>query len=175
MEGDFFINSIITASADIVAYGVSGFILDRIGLRFSYLASFAVALAGGALYIAFRSINPGLTPIFLLLSNYGNSWGTNIDWNANAMLFPVIYASSTNGVCNLFAMLSTVIAPQIAEFPQPWPIVVAMIMSGVGAVMASFLKEKRKKKEQTITAAIQDRSILATDRSILVTERKDFE
>lgn len=144
MGGDFFVNSIITASADILAYSISGLILDRLGIKLSYLASFTVALVGGALYLAFRINNPGLIPIFLLLSNYGNSWGTNIDWNSNAKLFPVIYASSANGICNLFSRLSTVVSPQFAEFDQPWPIVIAMGMSGIGAVLCMLLKPPAK-------------------------------
>ena len=111
MSGDFFINVMITASSDILAYSISGFLIDALGIRICYLSSFAIAITGGVLYLVFRVSNPSLIPIFLLLSNYGNSWGCNINWNSNAKLFPVLYASSTNGVCYLISKLSTIVAP----------------------------------------------------------------
>ena len=111
MSGDFFINSIITASSDLLSYGISGFVIDILGLKTSYLSSFGIGFLGGCLYLVFRTNNPSMIPLFLLLSNYGNSWGCHINWNANARLFPVLYASSTNGFCSIFARLATILAP----------------------------------------------------------------
>ena len=101
MEGDFFINNILYACSETSGYIVSGFLLERIGLRAAYLSSFAICFIGAGLYFGFRSSNQTLVSLSLLLSNLGTAWGLNNDWNANAMLFPVIYSSSTNGFCNM--------------------------------------------------------------------------
>jgi hypothetical protein len=141
MKGDFFINNMVSACSDIVAYIVSGIFIERLGLRPSYLSSFTVCFIGAGLYLAFRNGHPSLVPLFLLVSNFGTSWCVNIDWNANAMLFPVIYSSSTNGFCNLFARLSNILAPQFAEFTQPTPILIFTGTCAVGAILSVFLKQ----------------------------------
>ena len=69
------------------------------------------------MYLFLRNDYPQLIPVFLLVSNFGTSWCINIDWSANAKLFPVIFTSSTNGICNLFARLFNIFAPQFAELP----------------------------------------------------------
>lgn len=140
MPGDFFVNTIVSASSDIVAYTVAGLLIDRLGLKPSYLTSFVICCIGATMYILIGNENPSLIPIFLLVSNFGNSWCLNIDWNANAMLFPVIFTSSTNGICNLFARLTNILAPQFAEFGQPVPILIFGGMCLMGTFLALFLK-----------------------------------
>jgi MFS family permease len=96
---------------------LSGYILDRLGLKLSLIVSFLTVLAGCCLYLALSQAYEYLIPILLLVSSFGISSVLNIDWNGNSMLFPVIYASSTNGLCNFFARFSNVLAPQVAEIP----------------------------------------------------------
>lgn len=116
MKGDFYVNTIVSAGSDIVAYTAAGLLIDRLGLKPYYLTSFVVCCIGATMYILFRNDNPSLIPIFLLVRNFGNSWCLNIEGNANAMLFPVIFTSSTNGICNLLSRLTNILAPQFAEF-----------------------------------------------------------
>ena len=111
MEGDFFINTIVSSVSELVAYAISGLIIDRIGMKPSYIFSYSVILIGSVLYVIFRETHANFTPFLLLLTSFGTCFGFNINWNSNALLFPVIYASSTNGICNLFARLLGVLTP----------------------------------------------------------------
>jgi hypothetical protein len=143
MKGDFFVNTIVSAASDITAYAAAGYFMDRMGLKSNYLTSFVVCVIGATMYIFLRVDYPSLIPVFLLVSNFGTSWCVNIDWNANAKLFPVIYASSTNGICNLFARVTNSLAPQFAEFEQPLPIIIFGGMCLAGAIICLFLQEQQ--------------------------------
>ena len=111
MKGDFYLNSIVSSCTEMLSYTVSGFILTTLGIKFSYLLSFSAAIIGASLYIIMHTSNDSLTPIFLFLLSFGISSSMNIDWNINSTLFPVIFNSSTNGICNLFARISDSLAP----------------------------------------------------------------
>jgi len=111
MKGDFFVNIIVSCASDIVAYLLAGALIERLGIRLSYIVSFVWCLAGALMYMFLRSDHPHFIPVFLMVANFGNSWSVNVDWSSNCMLFPVIFASSTNGICNLLARISNIFAP----------------------------------------------------------------
>ena len=139
LKGDFFVNTLVSAASDIVAYTIAGLLIERLGIKVSYICSFLICLVGAIMYLALRNEHPHFIPVFLLISNFGNSWSLNVDWNSNALLFPVIFASSTNGICNLFARLSNILAPQFAELEQPLPILIFAGMSSIGVILSIFL------------------------------------
>lgn len=111
MKGDFYINTIVSSCTEMLSYTVSGFILTALGIKLSYFLSFSAAIIGSSLYIIMHTSYESLTPIFLFLASFGISSSMNIDWNINSILFPVIFNSSTNGICNLFARISDSLAP----------------------------------------------------------------
>ena len=111
MKGDFFVNTIVSCASDIVAYVLAGALIERLGIRASYVVSFVWCLAGALMYMGLRSEHPHFIPIFLMIANFGNSWSLNVDWSSNCMLFPVIFTSSTNGICNVLARISNIFAP----------------------------------------------------------------
>ena len=111
MEGDFFINTIVSSVSELLAYAISGLIIDRMGMKISYLFSFTIVITGSMLYIFLRETHANLTPYLLLLTSFGTCFGCNINWNSNALLFPFIYASSTSGICILFARSLGILTP----------------------------------------------------------------
>ena len=111
MKGDFYINAIVSSCTEMLSYTVSGFLLNILGIKFGYLLSFSTAIIGGALYVTLQASYESLTPIFLFLASFGTGCALNIDWNINSILFPVIFSSSTNGICNVFARISNSLAP----------------------------------------------------------------
>ena len=111
MKGDFYLNTVVASCTEMFGYAISGMILKSLGIRWSYFLSFVFAVFGAILYIIFHNSLENLIPIFLLLSTFGISASLNIDWNINQVLFPVIFCSSTNGICNLFARISDSLAP----------------------------------------------------------------
>ena len=113
-------NSAASIGSELVSYALSGVILDKIGFKLSYFLSFSVVVLGSLFYIIVsycvdETINTYLIPGLLLLTSFGISSALNSSWNGNSVMFPVIYAASTNGISNFFARSSTILSPQIAE------------------------------------------------------------
>jgi len=63
-------------------------------------------------------------PIFVLSIRMGTSGAFNIVYIANKDVFPTLFKSSAMGFSNFFARLFTTIAPQVAEMPNPLPMIV---------------------------------------------------
>ena len=111
MEGDFFMNTITSSLSELTAYILSGIIMSKLGPKLSYFLSFTSVAISCVIYLGIRTSSTAFVPLVLLAASFGTSSALNIDWNSNALLFPVIYSSSTNGICNLFARLSTIVSP----------------------------------------------------------------
>ena len=140
MRGDFYLNTLAVSCSELLAYVLSGLILTRLGLKYSYFFSFFIVICGSLLYLILRESHEHLTPLLLIAASFGISASLNIDWNGNALIFPVIYASSTNGICNLFARMSNIMAPQAAELQQPTPLVIVAVLSLIGFLLSGSLQ-----------------------------------
>jgi hypothetical protein len=55
MKGDFFLNTLVSSLTEMTAYVVSGFILNSLGIKLSYLISFAITIFGATLYLTLHT------------------------------------------------------------------------------------------------------------------------
>lgn len=94
---------------EVAAYAFGGLITSKIGIKASYFGSFSLSVGATVCYLL--STDPEMMPLVLAAAGFGIVWACNVNWNGNAVFFPVIYASSTNGICNLFGRLASIIAP----------------------------------------------------------------
>ena len=121
-------------------YILTGFIYERLGLKKSYVVHFLLGALGSALYLSFANLHSALAPILLLFTVYGVSSSCMNNWLSNSHLFPVIYASTTNGIASFFARFLNILVPQVAELPQPEPMLVISIGGIRAAIAATMLK-----------------------------------
>ena len=142
LEGDVFKNTIGAALSEMIGYMVTGVIYERLGLKISYVIFFLLGAIGSALYLFFVHQHPDLAPIILLFTVYGLSSNLMSNWLSNSRLFPVIYASTTNGIASFFARFLNILVPQVAELPQPVPMLVISIGGISAAIAATMLKTK---------------------------------
>ena len=59
-------------------------------------------------------------------------------------LFPLVFATTTMGVCNIVARSVTIFSPLFAEIPYPVPMVTFAVMSLVAAILATQVRDKVK-------------------------------
>jgi Na+/melibiose symporter-like transporter len=113
LPGDLFWNTLVFACCEVSAYFIGSILTKKIGIKPSLVASFLLAIASTGVYLLIRNNEKlqNLTAVALAAAGFGIVWACSINWNGNASFFPVIYASSTNGICNLFGRLSASIAP----------------------------------------------------------------
>lgn len=110
IEGDMYINTIVSCTSEVVAYIVSGALYKVIGTKISFLGAFTLAIIGSVFYIIFGEAHKSLVPVMVLGAKFGISGAFNLVYLANT-LFPPIYASTTFGIFNIFARLASMLAP----------------------------------------------------------------
>jgi hypothetical protein len=142
LGGDFFINVLVFGTCEVSAYAIGQYFTSYIGNKKSLGASFGLAVISTIIYLVVRDNHPFLTPLSLAAAGFGIVWACNINWNGNALLFPVIYASSTNGICQLFSRFACIMAPQLAEFPQPYPMLIISVFCLVALILCQFYRIK---------------------------------
>jgi hypothetical protein len=140
LGGDFFVNSVTFGICEVSACAVGAFLTVKLGTKRSYLISFFMAASSSVFYLLFRNSHSHVLPLVLAVSGFSIVWACNVNWNGNAVLFPVIFASSTNGLCNLFGRLGCALAPQLAELPQPVPMSVITGMCFYAGLLSLALR-----------------------------------
>ena len=76
-------------------------------------------------------------PLSLLVCEFGCAGQFCNLYLAHLDLFPLVFATTTMGVCNIVARSVTIFAPIFAEIPYPVPMITFMIMSLVAALLAT--------------------------------------
>ena len=117
IEGSIYNNSIASSMSDVISILFSGMLLSKLGLKLSFVIYFLLATAGGVLYLIFGADHPEDVAIIILIAKFGVSAAFNLVYIANAVLYPPSLAATAMGICNIFARIATVLAPEIAEIP----------------------------------------------------------
>ncbi len=140
LAGNIFTNTIFCSTADVLGYFTTGIIFQYVGGKKSILASFSIAgLSGmGALYFKSR---PDLISFFLFGCRLGVAAACNVVTILNLTVFPSDFMSTSFGICNIFARLSSILAPIIAELDDPLPFLVFCVVTSSCVFLAKFMQE----------------------------------
>ena len=92
----------------------------------------------------FFNAEGALIAVFVLFAKFGISFAFNISYLSTPQMFPTALCATAYGICNLFARLSTVIAPELAEAPDPVPMSIFSIMCIGAAFLPLFLRRIKK-------------------------------
>lgn len=77
---------------------------------------------------------------FVLLAKFGISFAFNITYMQTPLLFPTRLRGTAYGLCNVVARFVTIIAPLLAEEPEPIPMLFYSGSAILGAFASLFLK-----------------------------------
>ena len=124
--------------SEVIAYLISGALYERIGAKISFIVSFIIACIGSLFYIFFSDSNDWVV-VMVLGTKFGISASFNVVYLANS-LFPPLYAATTFGICNAFARMASILAPQFAEFAPPVPMATFFVISAIAGVISFFLR-----------------------------------
>lgn len=78
----------------------------------------------------------------MLMTRFGISIAFTLCFIITAEFFPAIVSSRVFGICNIFAKLSTIMSPLLAEVTPPVPMVIYVIFCLVTMFAALFLEKK---------------------------------
>lgn len=145
IPGNIFLITSFCSAGEIIAYVFGGIFYQRLGIRPTLCGCFAISCIGAISILTFGSSNQKLIPGLILFTRFGVSATFNISYLANAQLFPPIFAGTAIGICSMFAKLSTIIAPMLAEVPAPAPMIVFAIFTGAVSLISLLVQLPPKK------------------------------
>ena len=122
--GNMFVNSAVSSLSDVSGNILGGFMYSSYGARRALGISYGISIAGGIgilIYEVSTNFYSGLPttdasssllfPGLVLIAKLGMTSVINIAYVCNPDMFPVLFASTALGFCNLFARLATMFAP----------------------------------------------------------------
>lgn len=83
-----------------------------------------------------------MVPICLFLMNSGVSASFGNLYIGHLDLFPVVFASTAMGICNISARCITIFAPVVAELTEPTPEIIFTVMCVTGGIISLFVRNK---------------------------------
>lgn len=107
----------------------------------SFIGSFPVMFSVGAS----AGFEDYVVPVCLFIMNLGTSATFGNLYLGHMDLFPVVFSTTSMGVCNILARFCTVFAPIVAEIEPPTPEIIFTTLVGAGFVMALFVRKKTAK------------------------------
>ena len=144
IPGNLFVNTSLSSLSEVAAYLASGLIMQKLGVKLSFIISFILAAAGGIFLVIFFQAEGALIAVFVLFAKFGISFAFNISYLATPQMFPTALCSTAFGICNVFARFSTVLSPLIAELPDPAPMSIFSVMCIASAFLPLFLRKVNK-------------------------------
>ena len=146
IPGNLYVNTVIANASEIIAYVASGYLMNIMGIKISYLTGFTVATIGGLLLMFFFGMT-NIMPVFVLLAKFGVSFAFNICYLGTPQLFPVVLTGTAFGICNVFSRFSSVLSAPVAELPDPVPMLLFTFLSIVPGVLSLLLRVNKPEKK----------------------------
>jgi MFS family permease len=137
-EGNIFIDTIITYTAEVIAELFSGFCANIFGRVFmiKYLS-----FAGGIGFLLNFLINSRtIQPFLIFVSSFGFSGALNILYIYTPESFPTSIRAKTFGFLFLISRAAAVVVPVVSNISRHMPLFIA-ILSSLGGWMTCFLEE----------------------------------
>lgn len=140
LPGDIFDNLLTTGISEIFATFATGYAYTYLGTTHGFTVSYASAIIGvfGLLFLGYSY--PSFVPVFLFLLRVGLNMGINLFGFMNVNVFPTVFTASAIGICNFFARLATIFAPQIATKSDSFSLGMIAFMCVTGLLAIQFIR-----------------------------------
>ena len=92
------------------------------------------SVSAGLLMIFTDSSSIGLAPVLIPFLKMGMGASFDLVYLANVDVFPTMFSGSAVGICNFIGRACTTMAPQVAERSPPFPMLLVVTMSTIGAL-----------------------------------------
>lgn len=119
LKGNLYLNGVILTLSEVAAYALSVLIFKKLGLKLTFVLSYALAALGMLCLIFLKTENKYIIGMFIIGCRFGVSQTFNLAFIGNQMLFSISIVATSFGFCNAFARFATIFAPYVAELHPP--------------------------------------------------------
>ena len=147
--GDSYDNLIYITIVEFVGYIVADLLFERVGRRAAaklYCLGFSISLICSLGILSNDAkAHPYLDLAYTFVCKFGIAIAFQAAFWATTVLFPIIFASTTFGLCNMMGTVSCFFSVDVYTLPNvhvQWVTSAAMCLAGIG--FALMLKEKEQ-------------------------------
>lgn len=112
------------------------------------MIGYGIGLVGGLCIVFLGDSHEDLMPIFVILAKFGICMNFVLVYTATNLCFPSDFLGTAYGICNLFARAISIGAPQVAEIPDPIPMIIFSALCTGGLVLTPFIRQNKKTTEE---------------------------
>ena len=135
--GDTYDNDITMASFELTAYVLTGVLFSRVGAKRFFFWAYFLAVIGGIGVMLIDEIDE-LEMLFSYLGRFGIS-ATYQAIYLNNDLFPIIFASTTFGVCNIFGGIANAVGIEVTLLEEDPMMFVFLAFCISAAILSLFI------------------------------------
>ena len=138
-----YLTAVSAAISELIGYIFSGWLLERFGIRKSFVISSIFGTVGGVSILLFGLDNEDslIFPFLFLITKIGQSCSLNLTYTCLAKLFEVKRATRVLGVAQFCARLVATLAPLVSTLEQPTPMLIFCTSTFFSGLMTCFFKE----------------------------------
>ena len=148
IAGNVFVNSLSSSVADALSRPVAYFAYKCMHTRRVMLMFFTISAVGSIPVMFSENASVGFksyaVPACLWIANFGSCGNFSNLYIGHLDLFPMVFATTTMGICNVVARALTVLAPIVAEIKEPYPEITYTALCFVAAITSIFIRDKSK-------------------------------
>ena len=151
--------------SDLLGYATGGILSTALGIKKTYFLGFTLGTIGG-LIIIFYGLDhqeAAFFPILIFGAKYGISVAFNCAFVGHNKIFPVLFAATAMGYCNMFARIFSAFSSLFAGLDEPLPMIMFTGTAAITAVAVLFLRVPDKNKDNREDASISDLGSMLDD------------
>lgn len=144
IKGSLVINTIISATTEVLARLTGGLIFFKFGPKLSFASMFTLSSIGTVLLMFFWSYEAAV-PVFIILSKFGITACYTMVFVAGVTMVPTIFAATVFGIVNACARVVTTSSSIAAELEYPTPLIISLGITLFGLIVSFFIIRKSPK------------------------------
>lgn len=131
LDGDFYLNLLLPAIADIPVQILGGLLFHHTGARITLPIFYAMSILGSLGILFFGGNGIILDSILVMMARCGIKVAFDFCYITNSQIFPAIFAGTAFGMCNFGGKLFTILSPMIAEVDKPYPMIIMTVTTSI--------------------------------------------
>ena len=142
--------------ADLLSYAVAGVLYRFLGAKWSLVTAYAISSIGGIIVVAWGLAHQESAAFvgLIFFSRIGISFAFNIIYVSHAPLFPIMFATTSFGVCNFLARIFSAFSSLFAGMSEPTPMILFTILSLITGVAVLGLQKNPHIKEMQVSRKV---------------------
>ena len=133
-----YVCSTASSLSEMLAYLLTGYVLETAGIRKTYIGSFGMAFVGGVVLLGYGLEHQDSWTFILMviLAKFGIVITQGVNYAAHPDIFPTLFSSTSFGYLVSLSYIFSSLSNMISRIPEPIPILIFSCSSAIGALVA---------------------------------------